>query len=520
MMVKELVAKLGLDFNQSDFDKADAALNGLKSAATMLVSIFAAGKIASGIKSIVSGTVDAAESVRLLSERLGVSTQKLQELTYAAGPLGEEGLANGLRYLARNAAEAGKGNTEAAKAFRTLGVHVRDANGQLLPADELLTRVADGMQGMTNDTERVALSMQLFGRDGSRMINMLKDGSAGLEAMGAEARDLGYVMSGELMAATDENHKAQRRLNVSLMGLRNTIAAKLIPGATWLLTTLLAMVKRFRELLAGSKMVEVAITGITIAMGAMAAVASLRLFSALGSLAMSALSLAGAFGVAGRELLIMQLKASLIGLVILGLAAVIALLADEIWTFFTGGETVMGDLGKEIDHWYERFMKMDFSQHPILGFLREVLWALNEAKAAGFGWLMNMMGEKGSEGPANAEYWARMAEQGIYLKGSPQYAELMGQYPGASTATPGSVPAVAPTVTASSGAVGNWFQGQLRELGILAPRHASVNTNVTINGADKNPEQIGSAVANAIDEHLKNWVETQASDLLPRAGGT
>jgi hypothetical protein len=60
----------------------------------------------------------------------------------------------------------------------------------------------------------------------------------------------------------------------------------------------------------------------------------------------------------------------------------------------------------------------------------------------------------------------------------------------------------------------------LRELGILAPRHASVNTNVTINGADKNPEQIGSAVANAIDEHLKNWVETQASDLLPRAGGT
>ena len=43
MVIRELLTKFGLDFQQTDFDKADAAVNGLKQAATSLVALFAAG---------------------------------------------------------------------------------------------------------------------------------------------------------------------------------------------------------------------------------------------------------------------------------------------------------------------------------------------------------------------------------------------------------------------------------------------------------------------------------------------
>jgi hypothetical protein len=445
-----------------------------------------------------------------MSERLGISTQKLQELTYAAGPLGEEGLGTGLRLLARNANEAATGNKEAAKAFRTLGVHVRDANGQLLPADQLLSQVADGMQGMTNDTERVAIATQLFGRDGMRMINMLKDGSAGLDAMGAEARDLGFIMSDELMASTEAAHKAEKKFDFALQALRNTIAAKLIPGATWLLTTLLAMVKRFRELLAGSKMVEVAIAALGSAMALLALTGVVRLLSSLGSLAMSALSLAGAFGAAGNAALLMQLKSMLIGGAILVLAAVIALLADEIAVMLTGGETAFAKWELQIERWYDSLMKMDFSKSPILNFIREVLKGLDAAKELGFGWIMALAGDESARAAVRRE-------------------NLLGPRAEPIPGTEGMTPYVAPGFLDKLKEPGGFLEGILgprpfvpASAGAITSNRAinapQISTNITVNAAPgQSPDQIGSAVANAFDEHLKNWVETQASDLLPRA---
>ena len=248
--VRELLVRWGFEVDERGLGKIEKGIDNVKSS---LMVVGAAGvAAAASIFGIAKSTADAGEAAFKASEQLGINAQKYQELAYAANlaDIEQGDFDNSLKLLSKGAYDAAQGTGAAADAYKKLGVSVKDSSGQVKGGDQLLGELADKFKKMPPGIEKTALSTEFFGRSGTKMISMLNQGSDGLSKMGAEARAAGLVLSDETLAASNEFNDGLKQLWGMVIGLRNTIGAKLLP----ILNTLIEGVKSFmtanRELIA------------------------------------------------------------------------------------------------------------------------------------------------------------------------------------------------------------------------------------------------------------------------------
>jgi hypothetical protein len=97
----------------------------------------------------VKGAIDLADETRDLSIRLGVSTEALSTLRYAAEQTGTDMdvLGKGMKILAKNAADAANPLSSQAKIFDALGISVNDSAGNLKQLDVLIPEIATKFAG-------------------------------------------------------------------------------------------------------------------------------------------------------------------------------------------------------------------------------------------------------------------------------------------------------------------------------------------------------------------------------------
>lgn len=120
---------------------------------------------------------------------LGISTQALQELRYAAEKSGVaiDTLDDNMKKLQIRAVDAEAGEGEAAAAFKKIGGKTTNVAGNIREPLELLSEVADKLKKLSNQSER--LSDAMFGDQGAEMLKLLEDGSNGLAIIRQKARD-------------------------------------------------------------------------------------------------------------------------------------------------------------------------------------------------------------------------------------------------------------------------------------------------------------------------------------------
>ncbi|NTW38214.1 MAG: phage tail tape measure protein, partial [Syntrophobacteraceae bacterium] len=101
-----------------------------------------------------------------MSARTGVSVEELSKWSYVLQKDGAsvEQFEGATRKLARAMYDASTGGKETAAAFAALGVDITGADGKLVGVGEAMLRVADGLKGTANESERTALMMTLLGR--------------------------------------------------------------------------------------------------------------------------------------------------------------------------------------------------------------------------------------------------------------------------------------------------------------------------------------------------------------------
>jgi hypothetical protein len=133
------------------------------------------------------------------AEIIGITTDALQELQYAAQLSGVSAdvLQGSLQKLTKNLGDAAMGGTSAKKSLDELGLSGSELS--TIPLDQALSRIADKLAAVENPAQRATLATDLFGKSGLAMVNMLADGSAGLEAMAAEAQSLGVVINRDVI---------------------------------------------------------------------------------------------------------------------------------------------------------------------------------------------------------------------------------------------------------------------------------------------------------------------------------
>lgn len=183
----------------------DRAKN-LKTAAVALTGVLAAGGVAGALFAMTKRAIESAEAIGKTADKLGISTDALQEYRFAAEQAGvsQETFDMAMQRFTRRAAEAAKGTGEAKDALKQMGIELLDQNGNMRASEDLLLDVADAFKNTEDSSERLRLAFKLFDSEGVALVNMLMDGSGALEDMREEARRLGIVIDETLIRDAEE----------------------------------------------------------------------------------------------------------------------------------------------------------------------------------------------------------------------------------------------------------------------------------------------------------------------------
>lgn len=199
-----------VDSRLSKIDKAFAGLGAAGSKLSSLAggaglnALIGAATLAS-ITSLVSRALEYASSLAEVAQQLGVTTKTLQEYRYVATQVGidQEKLDDGLGKLTRSIGQAGEGSKKQVAAFASLGVSIRDANGELRSTDDVLPDLIRAFSDIPNTAQRAALEVALFGKSGQQLDTLLAGGVDQINNLRDAAKAMGVVLSEDQIANAD-----------------------------------------------------------------------------------------------------------------------------------------------------------------------------------------------------------------------------------------------------------------------------------------------------------------------------
>lgn len=368
MTIRELVAKFGLDIKGADFKKADRMIENLKKSAVALGSLWAGSKIIQGARRLAQETAALGDGLNVLSQRSGMSIEAIQELRYVgeAAGLSIQQVDGAIFRLARRMGAAINGNKAMAAAFARAGVAISDASGKARAAEDVMMDLADRMAAMSSDGERAAVGMELMGDTGIAMAAALKGGSAEVQRLREEARELG-LMEQELADEASRFVMTQQRVRYSLQAVRNALASALMPAIREAADAWLRWYRTNREWLQ-LKLGE-AVQGIS------------RAFARLGDITRGLVNVfrwyEGVVGSLASKLTLAALAAGAL-VVALGLKKAIllllVLLLEDFVTWLEGGESAIGEIVERIDKALREliFADIDYQKSPWLAFFRDL----------------------------------------------------------------------------------------------------------------------------------------------------
>lgn len=207
----------GLSGTAKSFDMLGAAA---KAAGPFLAALGAGAMVAR-----VRQTVAALDDIGKTADKIGLTTDALQELRTIAESSGvaQAALDSSLERFSKRLGEAKAGAGAAKKALDELGLSA--AYLADLGLDRALSVVADEMRKVSDPTERAAMAAALFGREGVAMVNLLREGSDGMARMRREAREMGVVVDEALVRGAED---AQTKLDLMSRVISANLSSALI----------------------------------------------------------------------------------------------------------------------------------------------------------------------------------------------------------------------------------------------------------------------------------------------------
>jgi len=215
------------------FQKLGGILKGI--GAAMGTAFLAVGAAAIGAAKALSemtvGAAAYADEILTMSTVTGMSTDSLQAYKYAAElvDVSMETLTGSMAKQVKSMANARDGSAKFAEAYEKLGVSVADSNGQLRDSETVYWETIDALGKISNETERDALAMQIFGKSAQELNPLIAQGSEGIAALTEEAKRMGAVMSGDSLNALSKFDDSVQRLKAGAGAAKNAMGTILLP---------------------------------------------------------------------------------------------------------------------------------------------------------------------------------------------------------------------------------------------------------------------------------------------------
>lgn len=234
-VVNGLTSKLGIQLPDG-MKSSMNAMGSLDASSLALAGGFAAvaAAIVKAEKAMISMTKESAsfaDNIITLSMQTGQSTQQLQEFAYASEliDVSVDTLQGSLTKLTNNMQDTMNGTGNAKASFEALGVSVTNADGSMRSANDVFYETIDALGQVKNETERDAMSMDIFGRSAQDLNPLIIQGSKTLKAYADEAHNMGYVLDDEALSALGAVDDAYQRLQKTQEGVKNQLAVEFAP---------------------------------------------------------------------------------------------------------------------------------------------------------------------------------------------------------------------------------------------------------------------------------------------------
>jgi len=187
-----------------------------------------AAAAAAGTALFVKSAIDQADAANILSQKLGITTEALTKLQYAAmlSDVSQQTLEGGLKKLTVTLTNAQDPASKAAQYLDALGLSARELIA--LPADQQLGRIGDALNNVENQSQRAAIAQKIFGKAGMDLLPVLAEGSTGIRTLGEEAQRLGVVISGDLASRAGVFNDNLDRLKTAAQGFGLALADDLV----------------------------------------------------------------------------------------------------------------------------------------------------------------------------------------------------------------------------------------------------------------------------------------------------
>lgn len=213
-----------------------SAVGAAAAAAAAAIAAVTAAAVAAGT-ALVNCTVEGgkfADEILTMSTVTGVSTQTLQEWSYAAELVDVDmgTMTGALTKTTKAIFAVSEGSASATEAFDKLGVSALDSNGNMRDSEDVFWDIIDALGEIDNETERDALAMELLGKSAQDLNPLIEAGSEGMAEYAEMAHEAGYVLDDETLGAFGEFDNQLQRLNSGSKAAKNALGTILLPTLT------------------------------------------------------------------------------------------------------------------------------------------------------------------------------------------------------------------------------------------------------------------------------------------------
>ena len=232
-----------LDKTKGAFGSATRGIAAVAGSVLSLKTGLAAVAGAAGFGYMVKSSLDATDALAKTASKIGTTTEALSALRYAANLSGVETntLDMAMQRFTRRLSEAVKGTGEAKGALQELQLNARDLAG--LPLDQRMAVLADAFGNVSSETDKLRLAFKLFDSEGVALVNMLNNGSDGLQGMFEDAEALGLIMRSNAAKGVEQASDSLYRMGRVAIGVRDSFVAGIAPAIKLVSDRLVTMAK-------------------------------------------------------------------------------------------------------------------------------------------------------------------------------------------------------------------------------------------------------------------------------------
>lgn len=242
MKIAELIVQLGAD--SSDMVKGlkkaktevEVFQESLKGISNMMVGI--GGMSVAAVGGAIAATKSWAAAVNDLEDKTNMSAESCSELLYVTQAVGlsMSDAGDSLSKMSKNSVTAyqsivaaNEAGTQSTDIFTKYGITITDVNGKLLSAQDILANVATRHREMANGVAKTSMEMEIFGRGGAKLNDLLNLTQEQLNGMTQRARAAGLVLDHETTQAWEDMTFQINEAKAAMIGVGVQVGKLLLP---------------------------------------------------------------------------------------------------------------------------------------------------------------------------------------------------------------------------------------------------------------------------------------------------